>query len=249
MSFILDALKKSEHKRRAQAGGEPVTLYQGNEKKITQRRQSIIVVMIFLLLGIFLLLAVLVWQRPWMGRNNPELSVALAIDPPARVPARQGVAANQSAPAPIAQPQLEIPAGVAQPQEQVERPLQSPIDSSPDPDVAGQTMSPVVTQSTPAMAEVLPGEPAAMVDAELAEDYVYSISDLPVDVRRRLPALQMALHAYNAADADASLVQINGRLVREGAQIAENLTVDEITGDGAILRSGIYRFLLPRRGQ
>jgi hypothetical protein len=249
MSFILDALKKSEHKRRAQAGEESVTLYQGNDKKIAQRRQSIIIVMIFLLLGIFLLLAVLVWQRPWMGRDNPELPVALATNPPATVPARQGVAANNPAPALTAQPQVEIPAGVVPPQEQAERPLQSPIDSAPDPDVGGQTRLPVVTQSTPTTAEVLPGEPVAMVNAELAEDRVYSISDLPVDVRRRLPALQMALHAYNAADADASLVQVNGRLVREGAQIAENLIVDEITGDGAILRSGIYRFLLPRRGQ
>jgi hypothetical protein len=249
MSFILDALKKSEHKRRAQAGEESVTLYQGNDNKIAKRRQSIIVVMIFLLLGIFLLLAVLVWQRPWMGRDNSELPVAPATDPPATVPAQQGGAANKPAPAALVQPQVEIPVEVVAPQEQVERPVQSPIDTPRGPDAAGQTMSPVVTQSTPTATEALPGEPVAVVDVELAEDRIYSISDLPVDVRRRLPALQMALHAYNAADADASLVQINGRLVREGAQIAENLTVDEITGDGAILRSGIYRFLLPRRGQ
>ena len=36
MSFILDALKKSEYKRRAQAGGESVTLYDVSEKKNRQ---------------------------------------------------------------------------------------------------------------------------------------------------------------------------------------------------------------------
>jgi len=236
MSFILDALKKSEHKRRAQAGGEPVTLYEVNENKIARRRQSMILVMIFVLLGIFLLLALLVWQRPWGGQDNPELPVKVAADQPSTLPlpARQGAAADNQSPAAVAQRQEDIPATVTQPQEEVEPriPVQPSADEFVEATVESQTISPIVAQPTPAEA-----------------DRVYSISDLPTDVRRRLPALQMALHAYNATDAQASLVQINGRLVREGAQIAENLSVDEITSEGAILRSGIYRFLLPRRGQ
>ncbi len=234
MSFILDALKKSEHKRRAQAGGEPAPLYGVNETKIGRRRQSKIFVMFFMLPGIFLLLAVLVWQRPWVVQNDPVLAVTVVAEQLSTVPARQGATAANQTPAVVEQRQMEIPATVTQPQVEAEPGIrvQPSADESVETAVEAQIMSPIVAQPTPAEG-----------------DQVYSISDLPADVRRRLPALQMALHAYNATDAQASLVQINGHLVREGAQIAENLSVDEITGEGAVLRSGIYRFLLPRRGQ
>jgi len=224
MSFILDALKKSEHKRRAQAGGESAALFEMSGKKISARRRSLQLLIIFLLLGILLLLGVLVWQNPWNATDRSRMSEIVIAEPPAIAPAVQ----PQEDVQPTTQPSLAEPR---------KRAVTVPFPSA------------VATQPTPVPAQAPPVAPVTPTAQQPVEDQVYTISDLPTDVRRRLPALQMALHAYNATDADASLVQINGRLVREGAQIAENLSVDEITGDGAILRSGAYRFLLPRRGQ
>ena len=235
MSFILDALKKSEHKRRAQAGGESAVLFEMSDKKIIARRRSLQLLIILLLLGILLLLAGLLWQRPWKATDRSGLSEIEIVEP--------------SVPAPAAQAQVEIPAPAAQTQEDVE-PAPQPSLAEPEETTATVPVpSAADTQPTPGPVQTAPAVPVTSRAPEAAQDQVYTISDLPPDVRRRLPALQMALHAYNAADADASLVQINGRLVREGAQIAEDLMVDEITSDGVILRSGIYRFLLPRRGQ
>lgn len=212
MSFILDALKKSEHKRRAKAGQEPQALFEPSAPTSSVSRRWIMIFVV-LLLCILLLLAVLVLQRSQNSQVLPERPLATVAD-----------TVVAPAPFPSVAPSVAL-----------------------QPDVEQQ---PRIEESQGAGLEQR-AEPTAAVpsSSEETEDQVYRISDLPTEVRRRLPALQMALHAYNAADADASLVQINGRLVREGAQIAENLTVEEITPDGAILRSGSYRFLLLRRGQ
>lgn len=214
MSFILDALKKSEHKRRTVAGQEPQAIFEPPPPTSSVSRRWVLVLVALLLLCILLLLAVLVVQPSRNSHVLPPRPLTTVADT-AIAPASLASVVPSVVPRPDVQGQ---PAGEGLPEPAVEQ--------RPEPTTA-VSASPVVE----------------------TEDQVYSISDLPTEVRRRLPALQMALHAYNAADAAASLVQINGRLVREGAQIAENLTVEEITPDGAILRSSSYRFLLPRRGQ
>ncbi|MBD1400694.1 general secretion pathway protein GspB [Pelovirga terrestris] len=235
MSFILDALKKSEHKRRAQAGGESVALFELYDKKIIARRRSLQLLMIVLLLAILLLLGVLVWQRPWNATNRSEMPEIGIAEP--------------SVPAPAAQPPVVIPAPTAQSHEDLEPAPQSLVAQTGEPAAAVSAPSAEALQPVPVPVQGPAAEPVIMTTPPPLENQVYAISDLPTEVRRRLPPLQMALHAYNAADAAASLVQINGHLVREGTQIADNLSVDEITSNGAILRSGRYRFLLPRRGQ
>ncbi len=229
MSFILDALKKSEHKRRAEAGGNSVELDEVRENTTVKHRQSAQLLLIFLLLGVCLLLGVLVWQRPWSVPEHLESPVTTATE--------------QTVIVPVARRPADISARVTH-QQEGGMPLSPPEEERPR-DVA--------SVPAPLPAVKLPGS-VSMTESPAGPDVavdtlVYRISDLPADVRRRLPALQMALHAYNASDAAASLVQINGNLVREGAQIAEQLTVDEITSEGAILRSDSYRFLLPRRSQ
>lgn len=218
MSFILDALKKSEHRRRALAGQEPQAIFEPPAPTSSVSRHWILVTVALLLLCILLLLAILVLQR---SRNSDV------------VPARPLATVTDTVVAPAPFPSV-APSIALQPDIQPDVQRQPRVQESQEAGLEQRTEPTAAVPSSP---------------SEETEDQVYRISDLPTEVRRRLPALQMALHAYNAADADASLVQINGRLVREGAQIAENLTVEEITPDGAILRSGSYRFLLLRRGQ
>ena len=217
MSFILDALKKSEHKRKAEHDQEPRVVFDPAPVNTSVSRRWIPLV-VLLLLCVVLLLAVLVWQRTGQEGVIPEQRV-VDIESPA--PEARGAVVM-----PVVPPSEALPP-VLERQPEIE-PLQAVA-------VAEQDDAPVREDSVP--------ETAA------DQDRLFTIAELPADVRRRLPTLHMALHAYNANDAVASMVQINGRLVREGAQITDNLTVEEITMNGAILRTEGYRFLLPRRGQ
>ncbi len=217
MSFILDALKKSEHKRRVQKNQEPRTIFEPVSVSASASRYWTPLIAL-LLLCVVLLLGVFVWQRSRQDVVTPEQ----------RVTNTEQRATDTQAPVIVpAPPSPEVFRPAAQQQPQIELLHQSVAEGQAE---------------TTAGPGPLPAPPAG-------DDPLYSMAELPAEVRRRLPALQMALHAFNANDAGAGLVQINGRLVRAGAQIADNLTVEEITASGAILRIDSYRFLLPRRGQ
>ena len=58
----------------------------------------------------------------------------------------------------------------------------------------------------------------------------------------------MSLHAYNRDDATASMVQLNDRIMREKEMVTANISFEQITSDGVVLRYDGYRFLVPRRG-
>jgi len=77
---------------------------------------------------------------------------------------------------------------------------------------------------------------------------VYNFGQLPVSIQKKIPPLQMSLHAYNRADASSSMVQLNDRILREGDRVADKLRLEKITADGVVLRYDGYLFLLPRRG-
>ena len=57
---------------------------------------------------------------------------------------------------------------------------------------------------------------------------------LPQSLRQRLPELSIAFLAYSKRPSER-IVSINGRILREGQTIAENLTIEKITSAGAVL--------------
>ncbi len=232
MSFILDALKKSEHKRRARDEGEARAIFEPVGVKTSFSRYWIMLVVVLLLCAI-LLLGVLLWQRSWQDDST--------LEQPAAATRQRTTATQPSVAVPLA-PSSDVVRPAAQRQSEPDR-LLKPVEEQP---VGEQPVEEQPVEEQPDIAAA-PQNSTPAVSA--AEDRIYSISELPANVRGRLPTLQMALHAYNPADPAASLAQINGRLVRKGSPAGDNLTVAEITADGVILRADDYRFLLPRRGQ
>lgn len=213
MSFILDALKKSEHKRRFQDDQEPRTIFDPSVNKAPGPRIWLILLVFFLVLNLVLL----AWLVTFWWRS-PSSAMVEEDSPPVAV-----LPVNRPEPDPLPGPRLST------------EEHQAPAVALPE--------SPAKVSSTsPAAAP-----PLTMTPAE--DDRLYLLSELPAAVRGRVPQLQLALHAFNAGDAASSLVQINGRAVRAGVQIGDNLTLEEITAEGAIMRFDRYRFLLPRRGQ
>jgi general secretion pathway protein B len=74
---------------------------------------------------------------------------------------------------------------------------------------------------------------------------VPSIHDLAPQVTAGLPPLNIDLHVYSADPAQRFVI-INGQRLRQGGQLKEGPTVEQITQEGAILSHQGIRFLLPR---
>jgi len=69
---------------------------------------------------------------------------------------------------------------------------------------------------------------------------------LPKEVRERLPEFVISAHIYDK-EASKRFVLINGLKTREGEESREALTVEKILPDGVVLSFEGHRFFLPRR--
>ena len=62
---------------------------------------------------------------------------------------------------------------------------------------------------------------------------VVSLSELPSNIRRALPAIGFSGHVYSSEDPKQSSVMINGRKMKEGASLTHDLVLEKITESGA----------------
>jgi general secretion pathway protein B len=234
MSFILDALKKSETDRQRQAS--PALF----EVKVAQPRRKfpLWAAGLAVLLGVNMLVLV------WVLLRRPETPVAQASQAPAIA---TPMAANTAPPG-----MVTVPATVTLPTT-----VNIPINSAPSISVGQAVQEPGVVGpgSTPPLAEepLLQGhEPAVPPDYD-SRDYRPALTpaqagaiaaarrngDLPSrdDVLAQggqLPDLRLDLHVYAANPAER-FVFINMRKLREGESLPEGVRVDEITSSGVEL--------------
>ena len=68
-----------------------------------------------------------------------------------------------------------------------------------------------------------------------------AMTDLPPAIQQEIPRMSISVHAYSARPADR-IVGINDRLLREGADLTQGLTLEQITPDGMIFTYKGYRF-------
>lgn len=231
MSFILDALRKSENKRHNQHRDSARAVYETQEPKPLKSRRWVVALVLVLLINLILVL----WMTSFRQKIPVESPVTNLPTPPTVDSPSAPIAVSSESkavePAPAAAPeQPDLTIEVAT--ESESRPIEPEVETQPAPPEIISTTS--QTEST---------------DEPIVVSKLYSISELPSALRSRVTALQMPLHAFNANNPTAGMVQIDGRLLRAGDRIANDLKVEEITADGVILRSEEYRFLLPRRGQ
>lgn len=227
MSFILDALRKSEIERQRQSGPSMAEFPLARE----DRRLPVALVVIGLLLAINIAVVAYFMLR---DAGGPPPTVAAtpaagpATAPPASAPAAQVAPAPQpangsAAPGPLEAQSLAADAEMEPPAVYYETPATEAPDA-PDPTLLpGPGAGPEV-----AYGEAPPGGDLASVAAATG-----------------LPELNVDLHVF-AADPAKRAVFINGRRYTQGARIAEGPLVEEITPEGAMLSYRGRRFLLPR---
>lgn len=206
MSFILDALRKSENARLRQ---EHPAMFDARPVA-TRRRFPAWFLALGLLLGLNLLALLYVLLRD--ERNA-------AVMPDGSVP---GVASPISAPAPAASTVgAPADAGSAAPTASAAVPSVAPAARRPSSGVGVTTPATAMTRAVAPQATAAPTAPARTRDDLLAAGDA-------------VPETQVSLHVYDA-DPEKRFVFLNGQRLREGDVAANGLRVERIDADGVVL--------------
>jgi general secretion pathway protein B len=218
MSFILDALRKSELERQRQSGPSIAKLPVARD----DRRLPVALVAIGVLLAVNVaVLAYFLLRDDAAPGATPSTASAAA-------PATASPAPQASAGAAAARPG-DSPAAQAMPAEPMPGPPASDAPEAPDP-----TLLPEAPYAPPEGGGVRYEAPP-----------VPSVDTLPPQATAGLAELAVDLHIYSD-DPARRAVFINGRRYTEGMVLAEGPTVEEINRDGVVINHRGQRFLLPR---
>lgn len=229
MSYILDALRKSDQQRQRERGVAP-TLLTAQASVAAPRRPAFwpYGLLAAVLLGAGIAIG---WLRPWQAAPPP-------LAPPP-IAARAHIS-NPQAPAPLRQmPEMagmtaqELPAPDATPVLLPAARIEVKPPDIPAPASIGMTAT---LASVPAP---IADKHANPVDAA-QEPRAMLLTELPVSIQQEIPAIAIQLHAYSARPADR-LVSINSMLLHEGESLTPELKLEQITPEGVILSYKGYR--------
>lgn len=228
MSFILDALRKSELERQRQSGPFIAELPVAREDRRMPWALSAIGLLLALNVGVLLFFLLRDSAAPAAPAAATAAGTSAAAAPIVTTPS---VAAPVSS-APMPASANEMPPAGTSPAEAtapIARPMPEPASLPPPaPDPTLVPMTPARILQTP------------------AEEFPPSIDELPPQATAGLPELAIDLHVYTDDPAKRT-VFINGRRYQQGGVLAEGPMVEEITRDGAVLKYHGRRFLLPRQ--
>ncbi len=242
MSYILDALRKSDQLR--QRGAAP-TLLLGQATAVAPKRPALFSygLLALVLLGAGIAIG---WLRPW----QPEPAVPAPVASSAKLPApghSSAPAAVLPGMAPKAEPELRAqnsaPAAQAVP---APAPALARSHGTAGTNIDRQGAPPRVVAESSKKFPLPEQRPSASSDAAPVAPLptVMAIAELPVAIQQELPPMSISVHAYSGTAAER-LVGINSRLLHEGEYVAPGLRLEQITPDGMILSYKGYRF---RRG-
>lgn len=238
MSFILDALKKSESDRQRQSG--PALF----EVKVAPPRGGLpswaIALAALLLVNIGIVAWVLL-RHPAAHATAPEGGEARAAPASSPTPA----AAAPAAPSPAAAAPVPLTAAAGAPQA-------APIVITPPAGAAGAAVPPPAAggaAETPNPDDYAPATDAAgSLGSHVrrgTESGVPLYQDQAATPGVNLPQLRLDLHVY-AVHPEDRFVMINMRRLREGDSLPDGVRVESITPEGAIMSYNGSRFMLPR---
>jgi general secretion pathway protein B len=259
MSYILEALKKSEKERQRGTVPNLMTAQDGPVERPRRRH-----LWTYLIVGGLIVNAGLVvwWLAGHPGKRNIPRPSATPQEYAVKAPSGEerpqesavagkpvagaaemkrpssrsdvtsaGVAAPPAGVAP--QPrQEEARTGVQQTTEQ----RQATTADAKDPAV----ISPASPQQ-PATSKRAENDTQSVSYPPPQKDKLYRMQELPAAVRQNLPDFAVSTHLYTD-DAPSRMVRINGQLLREGQFLAAELKLEEITPEGVIFSYHNYRF-------
>jgi len=262
VSFILDALRKSEHDRQRQTGPALVEVAVAPPKPRTNSWATAAIIL--LLVNLVAIGALLLYKSrgdsdsaPAPAATTPEPA---SEAPPASPPPAAQASVTQTRQVPATPPPMLRPAlpergtatgrnpladevsGGAAPalDEQVARGAAAAPSGPPAVTASPVRPGTVVYESLPNTAQIggagTPSAAASPPGLPAADEFT---------AQAGLPELRLELHVYSPSPQDR-FVFINSHRYREGETTAEGIIVRQITSDGVILESRGNRFFLSR---
>jgi general secretion pathway protein B len=224
VSFILDALRKSEHERQRQSSPGIADLTSANTR--TGLPLWAIALGGLLIINIAVVLVLVLRGEPAPPAAAPEPAVppmAPAVTPaaPALVDSGPRIETPPVRPAPELD---ERSVATAEPEDFTEEPVVE-SDEHSDPELAAAVRE-ATKEDTP-------------------DENLPTINDVTLR-GSAVPELHLDIHVYATAPA-GRFVFINMRKYREGDQTPEGTRIERITRDGVVLTHRGVRFLLPRQ--
>jgi len=251
MSFILDALKKSENERQRQVGPSLADV------QVRQRRADkswwVVAVAALLVLNLGVLLVVLMHDGDAKSSATPGTRESTTASAPATADARPGT-------------QVPLPASASR------MPRGNPpVSASTSPavhslaDEAGNNEPAVAPEADPQLSSAAnvpegppmvrpieapsvapaPAHPAPQAQQAQDQEVLPTPNTLAAS-GTMLPEMHLDIHVYALKPADR-FVFVNMRKYTEGQTLKEGPKLERITQDGAILNHQGLRFLLPRQ--
>ena len=222
MSFILDALKKSEIERQRQS--VPGLM----DTRVAERRKRLPVWAIAL--GALLAINLLVLTLALTRKSAPAPSPAPASHADAPPPPPPHFSPLDAAP--VYAPEIPVAASAGP------AAIQAPATRGAPAGGAGIAAAHRVHRSDPLLTDPDAG---AQIDEVLP-----SINEISLTGSQALPELHLDVHVY-ATKPSERFVYINMRKYHEGATLQEGPAIERIRRDGVVLNYQGLRFVLPRQ--
>jgi general secretion pathway protein B len=276
MSYILEALQKSERKRQKDSVPDLQAVHVPDAEKKDKRHLWPWLLVAALIVNAILLAfflpsfrddVFLTDRRLTENQGQTPSPQSLAEKPPAYKPAEETLSVKSDTPAPATAERLlpaemqtaEIPATrhpVATEQSQdifqtiaENSPAEETVNVSPSSETTEQKIQTAENGITAPVDILQPADVIGAEDELITEHEPTTIKEIPLygalpqSLRLRLPELSISFLSYSQKPSKR-IVSINGRILREGQTIADDLTLEEITSEGAVLNYRRDRFLL-----
>lgn len=241
MSYILDALKKSESERQSQDLPDLNAIHERPQLQPVKKRKMwpfiLIVIIVLNVAGFWF-----VWQR------TPPLNTTASM--PTKTPPTSAVLEGSASQATIAnavvaqQQRADIivtPLGIQQAEQANEPVLQQQEAAA----LALSTTNEIlitpqdVYRKSPSASIGTGQEP--LIERRSLDQPVKKITALPTNIQRQIPDLRFSSHLY-ADDDSFRMVNINGNMFHEGDFIAEGIRLEQISEEGVVLNYLHYTF-------
>jgi general secretion pathway protein B len=272
VSYILDALRKSEQQRQLGVAPRLLTVHAASAPDT----QPAFLKYGLIAAGLIGAGVAIGWWQPWQQARLPSATAPAKMpearprEPlPAPLPVLPEVASGPEMPMPVQKTLVAmrpIAAPEVAPLEQgTHLPAKAPPQTQESPPAAAaltkQTATPVreaapapvpVPTPTPTPAPavetpiaLLQEKSADAAPADTAQQQkVFLMAELPAAIRREIPAMSIPVHTYSDTPAER-IVGINDQLLREGEYLAPGLKLELIAPDGVVFS---YKKYLFRRG-
>lgn len=246
MSYILDALRKSERERQQ---ADPLVLNPTGSDAIElpSRRVGLIGVV-----AVFVVAAIAV-SAYWIIISNRVGVVTVPKSSPGSTELSKSLSRPETALVEKTRPEAKAirPAPELKPSPFVAtRPPSSVRDLAKE----ARATQPTSALRTPTTVVAAPSAPnpssvqakvPAVVPVATEKEPIKFLRAMPADFQRELRDLSVTIHIYAPNEADR-ILYINNRQYRAGEQVRDGVMVEEIVPDGAVLTYHGQRFKLPR---